>query len=122
MVETQSSIVKAPDYILYRQTIDKDTGDITDKRLGLNCSNYQYANIQIVPNGTSNPTINILFWSEALGMFVEANPEVSRSGAGPGIGYEFSFECYGRIIFAYVVAGIGGCDIYASGFNLRHPY
>lgn len=117
------SIQAAPDYGLHRKKlVTADTGTITNKKRGINCGSYRFANIQVVPyTGTPNPTVEVLFWSEKASKFIHANTALSKTGIGAGVPYEFTVECNGRLMFVFVTGTLtGGVDVYVSGYGMDH--
>lgn len=118
-----NSIQVAPNYGLHRENIAVvDAGNITNKKKGINCGAYRYANIQVVPlTGAGNPTVEVLFWSEKAGKFIKAHTALTKAGIGAGVPYEFTVECNGRIMFVFVTGTLtGGVNVYVSGYELDH--
>lgn len=123
MAYATSSPQKAPYYVLHRKDVSAaDSGSITDRKRGMNMSNYEYAHIQVVPDTGVNPDVAILWWSEAAGKFVQEHTAITKSGVGAGVAYEFTVEPRGRIMFVSVTAVASSTvSIYVSGFNVVHP-
>ncbi len=121
MADPQSSIVKAPDYAFYRSVASADPTDETDVNHGMNCANYEHANVQVIPNAGVTPTVEIRWWSAEAGKFVSESTAITKAGPGAGVPYEFSVACYGRIMFVKVTVATGPVKIYVSGFNPIHP-
>jgi len=118
-----NSIQVAPNYGLHRKGVAVvDSGNITDIRKGINCGAYRVANIQVVPlTAAGNPDVQILFWSEKASKFIRAHTDITKTGVGAGVPYEFTIECNGRIIFVFVTGTLtGGVDVYVSGYELDH--
>jgi len=93
-----NSITAAPEYGQHRKNVTAvDSGDITDKRRGMNCGSYRVANVQIVPlTVAGNPTVEILFWSEKAGKFIRSHTALTRAGVGAGVSYERRSTCLHR--------------------------
>jgi hypothetical protein len=113
---------KAPNYFSYRVVEEKDTLPIIDKNLGINSATYHKAHIQVVPDEDANPTVEVLFWSEALGAFVQEHTKIEKAGVGAGVPFEFTIDCLGRIFFVAVTTMTeGSTEILVSGFDQHYP-
>lgn len=122
MADTKRSPELAPEYALHRVVAADDSAAPTDKKLGMNMHSHEYANIQVVPSGgTTNPAVEVLFWSEVAGKFVKQNTALTKSGLGAGVSYEFSISCYGRVIFVMVTGIAGGesVSVLIGGFGVK---
>lgn len=112
----------APDYALYRQGVAAaDAGPYSVKEHGINMGDYRFANIQALPAVGANPTLRVLFWSDRLGQFIRSNPDLTVTGAGAGIAYEYTVECRGRIMLVELTGTLtGGVDVLVSGYSIDH--
>lgn len=112
----------APKYQLYRKAITaNDTLPVTDIKAGVNFGEYEKAHIQVLPSGGANPTLAVLWWSEAAGRFVAENPALTKAGAGVDTPYEFTIDARGRIGYiAMTTIVAGSVDILVSGFGLNN--
>jgi hypothetical protein len=122
MVDTKRSPDLAPEYSYHRVVTADDSAAPTDKKLGMNMHAHEFANIQVIPSGaTSNPAVEVLFWSDVAGKFIKQNTALTKTGLGAGTPYEFSFSCYSRIIFVMVTGILGGenVKVLVSGFGVK---
>lgn len=127
MVETRSNPRSAPDYEPHRY-FKAETGALidalpaTDRRRGMNMGSYRFANVQVIPKQAgANPAVAVLYWSEAAGKFVQTLDATTKAGAGDGVSYEFTVECFGRIMFVAITGGMADAEeveIYVSGFHI----
>ena len=113
-----SKITLAPTYELHREAVDAADTTITDSRRGVNCGGYSRLHVQIVPDGTANPTVEVLFWSDGAGAFIPAHTPLVFAGVGADKAYEFSIDVEGRRIFVAVTTiAAGSVDIYVAGWH-----
>jgi hypothetical protein len=122
--ETKRSPRHAPDYALHRYVAEaNDTLPETVRAHGMNMHGFQNAHVQVVPDTNNpDPSIKILFWSEAAGAFIDDHSALAFAGKGAGVPYEVTVACNGRVMFVAVVGGMSAgmdCRIYVSGFNDR---
>jgi hypothetical protein len=99
----------------------------TDPKRGINMGGYRVANVQVVPVGAgkavTDPAVEVLFWSEAVGEFIPEHVTIAKAGIGDGKSYEFEVECNGRIMFVAITGGlIAGeeAEVHVAGFG-RDP-
>lgn len=125
MADGQRAPEAAPRYAKHRTVEDAADGlpvTLTTKGHGLNCQGRRFVNFQVVPTpAAANPSVEVLFWSEAAGHFISANTPIAKAGIGAGLPYEFTVEAHGRILFCRVTAGIAASqvvEIYASSAEL----
>lgn len=113
-----SKITLAPQYEHHREAVDTADTTITDSRRGVNCGGYSRLHVQIVPTDGANPTVEVLFWSDAAGQFISAHTPLVFAGTGVDAPYEFSIDVEGRRIFVAVnTIGAGSVDIYVAGWH-----
>lgn len=119
MAETQGNPFQAPDYALHRSGVTAvDGASITDRRRGINMAGNAQAHIQVVPSGTANPSVEVLWWSEAAGKFIPEHTALAKAGPGSNKSYEFTVDAKGRIMFvAMKTLTAGSVEIAVSGFN-----
>lgn len=98
MADTKGSPQLAPGYALYREADASDPTTITDRSKGINMGDHRFANIQIVPSGGANPTVEVLWWSEEAGQFISEHTALSFPPKGVNTPWETSVECRGRIM------------------------
>lgn len=113
---------KAPDYAHHRNgVVAPDVIADVRRTTGINCANYQFAHIQVVPSGGANPDVAVYWWSSSADAFIVEHTSIAKSGIGANTGYEFTVECRGRIMLVAITAiAAGTCDVYVSGFELRN--
>ncbi|KKN42115.1 hypothetical protein LCGC14_0716470 [marine sediment metagenome] len=113
----------APNYVRHRLVKGAiDTGDITNQRRGMNMASHSHAHVQVLPKNGANPDVKILFWSSAIGKFIDPDVEIAVTGKGADVPYEFTFEPRGRIFFVFVTGTVTGDDeveIQVAGFNVE---
>lgn len=118
-----NSTQKAPEYAIHRNAIAApDTIANIKMAQGVNMSGYTNANIQVVPSGGANPNVAVYWWSETANKFIQEHTPITKAGIGVDTPYEFTVNCYGRIMFvavAVIAAGIASVAI--SGFNREFP-
>lgn len=108
------------------KTVDTavEAGPFATKEHGVNMGHYEMAIIDVKAEGGANPDVNVLWWSEETGAFVQDNPALAKTGAGADTGYQFSVLALGRIMFVQVSGGItiGAhiATISVGGYNLDH--
>jgi hypothetical protein len=83
-----------------------------------NLAGYDLAHVQVIPTGGANPSIEVMFWSEAASMFVSAAPKLTTAGQGVDTPYEVTVPVAGRRMLVSITAiGAGSCDIYVAAFR-----
>ena len=113
----------APDYGHHRKAVEvADVLANVVRAHGINMGGYRAANIQIAPvTGAGNPTVNVYFWSEGKGLFVQQHTPLLFAAVGAGLGWEATVECNGRIMFVGLTGTLtGGVDVHVSGYELDH--
>jgi hypothetical protein len=114
-------LAMAPIYTPYRVGIAAaDTLATVPEALACNAAGYDSVHVQVAPSGGANPTVAVVWWSAALGKFVQEHTPISRAGVGADLGFEFTVQPKGRR-FAVIVTTIaaGACAIHVAGFNLN---
>lgn len=119
MAETQGNPYAAPRYARHRSGVTAaDAAIIEDRTVGCNTEGYTHAHIQVIPTGGGNPTVEVLWWSEAAGRFIEDHVLVSKAGKGANVPFEFTVDCQNRIMFVrFDVLAAGTCEVMVSGFH-----
>lgn len=122
MVELVRSPISAPLYAYHRELIANDTLPITVENHGINMAGYADAHIQVTPTGGDNPSIQVQFWNEEAGEFVDPHSAYAYAGKGANIPYEITVPANGRILHVAVVAGsgVGKTVITVSGFGMMY--
>ncbi|MGW8177875.1 MAG: hypothetical protein ACWGQW_03660 [bacterium] len=112
----------APDYGTHRKSVvSNDSLPEQNIKHGINMGGYGKAHIQVIPGATSNPTAQVLVWSDEKGAFISLAPAVSQAGMGAGTPYEFTMDCMGRIIFVALTTGVNDeCKVFVSGYDMQH--
>lgn len=118
MPDPHSSPELAPKYNFIRSVTAVDVPANLTRKHGVNAGMYRFAHVQVIPSGGGNPTVEIMWWSEAAAKFVKEHVALVKAGIGVNTPFEFSIEPRGRI-FAVVVTVLaaGQADIYVSGFQ-----
>ncbi|MDX1390317.1 MAG: hypothetical protein R3344_14095 [Acidobacteriota bacterium] len=119
----QRSPREAPFYSAHRLGVDAvDSLPESAEARGINMADNRYANIQVVPTGGANPTVAVLWWSEAAGVFVQEHTPITRAGVGADTPFEFTVEAHGRTMFVAVTAlAAGAVDILVSSSGRTNP-
>ncbi len=117
-----SSQQMAPDFSLHREGVSViDTLPVSKKEYGVNTGHYRHAIIDVVPTGDADPTVEVLWWSEAKQEFVSEHTPIAKAGTGANTPYQFAVECLGRIMLVAVTAIVAGTvDISVAGYDLNH--
>ncbi|PNX52105.1 MAG: hypothetical protein BV456_00740 [Thermoplasmata archaeon M8B2D] len=112
----------SPEYILHRSGITAADSTFTSYDHGVNTSYYKKANIQVVPSGGANPTVNVMWWCESASKFINEHVAIEKAGIGANTPFEFTVDCLRRTMFVAVSAiSTGSVDILVSGADLAHP-
>jgi len=123
-MSTTRSIQHAPDYSAHREAVAGADGlpaTLTNKTVGMNCHGYLSSLVQIVPSGGSNPTVELLTWSDAAGHFIPQVPAAIFAAPGADLPFEITVECRSRIIFVrFTINAAGVADAYIAGHELDH--
>jgi len=110
----------APNYAPHRHVTAADGASITDKKLGMNMADHEYALVQVVPSTSLDASIEFLFWCEGAGKFISLHTPLTFAGKGTGVAFEVDLPtARGRVIFVKVTGtfGVGDfADVYVSGF------
>jgi hypothetical protein len=138
----QSASKRAPEYELNRIVKVADSTRRI-KQLGCNFGPSQaWGMIQVVPintdsppenlqsvdlltGATSNPVVNILFWNDALGIFIPRTPALGFTAQGAGVATEYEVAAAARILMVEVASGVTagqGVLIFCSGHSLSDGY
>lgn len=113
------SLKRAPEYKAHRLAIDAvDSPNPTDSIYGIQCREFDRLHVQVHPSGGANPSVEVVFWSDALQTFISAHTSLTFAGKGADTPYEFSVDVEGRIAFVRVAAIVAGaCDVYVAGWH-----
>lgn len=117
-------VKKSPEYVKHRSgIIDATTTPPTSVDAGINMSYFEKALIQVVPSGGANPTVQVYWWSDAAGKFVQEHTPITKAGVGINTSYEFTVDCHSRIMHVGItlMPAAGSVDVYVSGAVLQHP-
>lgn len=117
--ETQGNPYSAPRYARHRTALTAaDAAIITNRMVGCNCEGYTHAHIQVIPTSGANPTVEVLWWSEVAGRFIEDHTLATYGAKGANVPFELTVECRGRIMFVRADAiAAGTVEVMVSGFN-----
>lgn len=121
MADIKGNPKLAPEYALHRSAVAApDSLPEANRAHGINMASHTSAHIQVVPSGGANPSVAVLWWSEAAGKFVQEHVVIARAGVGADTPYEFTTESKGRIMFVAVTAIVAGAvDVHVSGYNVE---
>jgi hypothetical protein len=121
-MEPTQSPTHAPEYAKHRENVTTvDTLPITNPDRGMNMLGFITANIQVIPSGGANPTVQVLWWSEEAQRFVQEHTPISRAGVGADTPFEFSVNAANRRLFVAVTTlAAGAVKIMVSGSELDH--
>lgn len=126
---------RAPDTQLYRFVTALDAA-FTDPSLGVNGGDYKWLNFTVVPvnvakrplkddfsavglAATTNPSVRVRFWNPYLKLWVKQNPDLSFTGLGAGLPYEFAVQSNGRDVMIELegnAAATEGVAVFCSAF------
>lgn len=96
------------------------TAALVEDRYCMNLAGYETAIVQVVPTGGANPSIEVLFWSEAAESFVSEVPALAVAGQGADKPYEVRVPALGRKMLVKVTAiAAGSVDIFIAAFGQR---
>lgn len=124
MTHLFSSPKIAPEYVHNRHVTANDATPETVKSRGINMKDCRFADIQIVPDGTStkaNPVVEIQYWCDAKGEFISEHTALSFAAKGAGAAWHAQVESHGRIMFIKIVSGIAATqwvDVYVTSFGV----
>lgn len=89
---------------------------VAAKKRGMNMQGYDTALIEVMPSGTANPTVTVLYWSQRLERFVREHTNLVFTGVGADTPFQFSVECRGRVMFVAVTTlAAGSVNIGVAG-------
>lgn len=113
-----ATIQEAPSYSLHRRNVAAaDSVDITDSSRGLPAHGYQSVHVQVIPDG-GDPSVEVLFWSEAAGKFISEHVPIVKAGKGVDVPYEFTVEARGRRVFVKVsTMAAGTVSVWLAAWN-----
>lgn len=131
------SPLRAPQYVLYRFLSGIDgAAQLLDASCGINGQNYKWLNFQVVPvnvaarpigddfsavaaAAATNPSIRVRYWYPKKGIWIKSNPDVTLTGLGAGVPYEFSVQNNGRAVMIELTSAVSateGVAIFCAGF------
>lgn len=105
-------------YALHREAVTGvDTISAVDKKRGMNMVGYQVAIIEVLPSGGADPTLGLYYWSEAAGLWLQAQtPEVIGPGGVDTPYHRLITTVRQRRIFVAVTAiAAGQVDVRIAG-------
>lgn len=103
-----ASTTLAPQNKMYRAAVAAVDTVFDDQKMGLNCGERSTLHVNVIPSGGANPTVEVLFWSDAAGRFIKAHTALTRAGIGADTPFAFSVDPQGRIVFIAVTVLAGG--------------
>jgi hypothetical protein len=111
-------IASSQEWNLHRQNVDaaESLPSTATKAQGMNMYGYDDAIIEVLPSGTANPTITVLFWSERASAYVREHTNLQFAGVGADVPFHVRVPCRGRRMFVAVTTLAGGAvDIAVAG-------
>jgi len=127
-VQQGGSPHQAPKFTVHRKQLAAvdGAGAIADRRLGMNMAGFEYAVVRVVPSwtgGSPSPNIEVLFWSEEAGAFIQEATTISQAAPAAKTPYDLRVPVRGRIIFVKVTGTIVGAsgdrvDVLVAGDQL----
>jgi hypothetical protein len=112
----------SPNYVLHRDGITTVDSSFDNYDRGINTSYHNKANIQVIPSGGANPTVEVMWWSETADSFISEHTALEKAGIGVNTPFEFSVDCLRRTMFVAITALTAGTvDILVSGADPSHP-
>lgn len=112
------STKRAPEYQLYRTLAANDPATPTaEKGDGAQCFRFKKLHIQIVAAGGANPAVQVWFWSEEVGAFVDQHTSLTFAAKGANVSWETTIDVLGRIVLVGATSGAdtGSTKILLSG-------
>jgi hypothetical protein len=110
------SIKRAPNYLLVKNFEASRALSAVQKGDCLNCNGYEYAHIQVIPDGGA-ATVAVGYWCEEAEAAIVVNPAESYSSVNP---FEITVAVRGRML-ALAVTVTGSAKVLASAFNWNNP-
>lgn len=109
----------APNYTKHRTKVTAaDSAALTDVKSCINMDGFADAHVQVIPSGGANPTVEVLWWSDAASKFIKEQVALTKAGIGADTPYEFTVSAKGRkMLVAVTTIAAGQCDVYVAGFN-----
>ena len=117
------SLTLSPTYTLVRDNLAAD--DVVANvpfGYGIQTEDYLYTCFQVVPSDSSDPTVDIYYWSAATTQWVLDADFTQLSANGADVAFEFKVETKGRIILPVItnVGGGGHVSVYATTFGFSN--
>jgi hypothetical protein len=115
----KTSPISAPEYVLHREgVVAEDVLADIPKAYGINMAGSAQGHVQVIPANDANPTVEVVWWSEAAEKFVREHTPLEKAGVGQNIPFEFTVDCRGRRMFVLVTTLLtGDVTILVSGFD-----
>lgn len=116
---TTQSPENAPKYAHHREGVSAvDVLANYTKKHGMAMDTYEWAHIQVRPQGGADPSVRVYWWSEAATAWVVDKDLPVVAGEGADTPYEFTVPCRGRRMFVAVTAiAAGTADVHVAGFR-----
>lgn len=120
------SIQRSPDFEQYKVVSEAPDGGgpYTEKKHGVATDNWLSTIIDVAVSASANPSVNVLFWSEAAGQFVADDGVSTVAAKGAGVSWQKIVNSAGRVMFVEVLGTVGAnqtVTISVAGTELEHP-
>ena len=116
-----ASVHTSPKYTKFRVvTVDDTSASIPNKANGgLAFAGYDIGNVQVIPTGGANPSIEILSWCPKLETYISVYPKAEFPGQGADTPFEITFSPYNRTVWIFVTGtGTGQVELQVCGDRL----
>jgi hypothetical protein len=113
------SLTRAPEYKAHRTAVAAvDSSNPTTDSVGIQCREFQRLHVQVIPSTLCNPSVEVIFWSEAKSAFISAHTALAFAGKGAGVAYEFTVDVEGRLPFVkFTTLAAGTCNVHVAGWR-----
>lgn len=109
-----------PEYKQHRKAVATADGAsvLEESKHAFNAKGFERLCVQVLPAGGANPSVEVMFWSDAAGKFISAHTALTFAGKGANTAYEITVDVYGRKTLVSVTAiAAGTVDVHVAGFR-----